>query len=103
MEDVRVIVIGAGFGGLGAAIRLREEGIDDVVVLGRAGDLRGTGRGRSAPPARGGRARAGRAAAAARPRLLLAPVPPPPPPCVPSFVPPPAGDPGLPRARRRRL
>lgn len=31
---VSIAIIGSGFGGLGAAIRLRQEGIDDFVVLG---------------------------------------------------------------------
>src|SRR3712207_9551844 len=42
MEDVHVAIIGAGFGGLGAAIRLREEGFDDLVVLERNEDAGGT-------------------------------------------------------------
>ena len=35
-EHVRVAVIGSGFGGLGAAVRLRREGVTDFVVLERA-------------------------------------------------------------------
>ena len=42
--DHRVIVIGAGFAGLGAAIRLKQAGIDDFVVLDRADDIGGTWR-----------------------------------------------------------
>jgi cation diffusion facilitator CzcD-associated flavoprotein CzcO len=42
VHDARVIIVGAGFGGLGAAIRLREAGIGDVVVLERAPELGGT-------------------------------------------------------------
>ena len=42
MKEVRVAIVGAGFGGLGAAIRLREAGIDDVVVLERREDVGGT-------------------------------------------------------------
>jgi cation diffusion facilitator CzcD-associated flavoprotein CzcO len=42
MEDVHVAIIGAGFGGLGAAIRLREEGFDDLVVLERNESVGGT-------------------------------------------------------------
>src|SRR3954452_12382379 len=49
METARVVVIGAGFGGLGAAIRLREAGVDDVVVLERASDLGGTWRANTYP------------------------------------------------------
>jgi cation diffusion facilitator CzcD-associated flavoprotein CzcO len=41
---VRVAVIGSGFGGLGAAIRLRQRGIEDFVVLERAATLGGTWR-----------------------------------------------------------
>ena len=41
---VRVAVIGAGFGGLGAAIRLRRAGYTDFVVLERAGTVGGTWR-----------------------------------------------------------
>lgn len=43
-EHVRVAVIGSGFGGLGAAVRLRREGITDFVVLERAGSVGGTWR-----------------------------------------------------------
>src|SRR5439155_24951558 len=38
----RVAIVGAGFGGLGAAVRLRQAGIDDVVVLERRDDVGGT-------------------------------------------------------------
>jgi cation diffusion facilitator CzcD-associated flavoprotein CzcO len=41
---VRVAVIGSGFGGLGAAIRLRREGVEDFVVLERAGSVGGAWR-----------------------------------------------------------
>jgi cation diffusion facilitator CzcD-associated flavoprotein CzcO len=44
MTSVRVVVVGTGFSGLGAAIRLKEAGIDDFVVLERADDLGGTWR-----------------------------------------------------------
>ena len=44
MEDVRVAIIGTGFGGLGAAIRLREAGIEDMVVLERDHEVGGTWR-----------------------------------------------------------
>ncbi len=49
LRHVRVAIIGAGFGGLGAAIRLKQRGIDDFVVLERAGDLGGTWRDNSYP------------------------------------------------------
>ncbi len=40
--EVEVAVVGAGFGGLGMAIRLKQEGIEDFVVLERAPDVGGT-------------------------------------------------------------
>ncbi|MFB8030324.1 flavin-containing monooxygenase [Streptomyces sp. NPDC056465] len=48
-EHVRVAVIGSGFGGLGAAVRLRREGITDFLVLERAGAVGGTWRDNSYP------------------------------------------------------
>ncbi|WP_327268618.1 NAD(P)/FAD-dependent oxidoreductase [Streptomyces sp. NBC_01218] len=48
-EHVRVAVIGSGFGGLGAAVRLRREGITDFVVLERAGSVGGTWRDNTYP------------------------------------------------------
>ena len=47
----RVIVIGAGFGGLGAVRALREQGIDDVVVLERADEVGGVWRDNTYPGA----------------------------------------------------
>jgi cation diffusion facilitator CzcD-associated flavoprotein CzcO len=41
-REVRVAIVGAGFGGLGAAVRLRESGEQDFVVLERAQELGGT-------------------------------------------------------------
>ncbi|WP_020659218.1 flavin-containing monooxygenase [Amycolatopsis benzoatilytica] len=41
-QHVRVAIIGAGFGGLGTAIRLQQEGIGDFVVLERAHEVGGT-------------------------------------------------------------
>jgi len=49
VQHVRVAVIGSGFGGLGAAVRLRAEGITDFVVLERAGSVGGTWRDNSYP------------------------------------------------------
>ncbi|WP_329403407.1 NAD(P)/FAD-dependent oxidoreductase [Streptomyces melanogenes] len=43
-RDVRVVVVGAGFSGIGAAIRLRQAGFRDVVVLEKAPQLGGTWR-----------------------------------------------------------
>ena len=43
-ERVDVLIVGAGFGGLGTAIRLKQAGIDDFVVLDRAEDIGGTWR-----------------------------------------------------------
>ncbi|WP_263169164.1 flavin-containing monooxygenase [Streptomyces sp. SCSIO ZS0520] len=48
-EHVRVAVIGSGFGGLGAAVRLRREGITDFVILERASGVGGTWRDNSYP------------------------------------------------------
>jgi cation diffusion facilitator CzcD-associated flavoprotein CzcO len=41
-HKVRVAIVGAGFGGLGMAIRLRRAGIDDFVVFERDEDVGGT-------------------------------------------------------------
>ncbi|MEE9098677.1 NAD(P)/FAD-dependent oxidoreductase [Pseudomonas nitroreducens] len=38
---VRVLIIGAGFAGLGLAIRLKQAGIDDFLILEKAGDVGG--------------------------------------------------------------
>ncbi|WP_407285622.1 flavin-containing monooxygenase [Streptomyces sp. BP-8] len=48
-EHARVAVIGSGFGGLGAAVRLRREGITDFVVLERSGSVGGTWRDNAYP------------------------------------------------------
>ncbi|MDX6681015.1 MAG: hypothetical protein QOG94_1054 [Solirubrobacteraceae bacterium] len=40
--SVRIAIVGAGFAGIGMAIRLREAGIEDFVVLERADDVGGT-------------------------------------------------------------
>jgi len=49
LRHVRVAVVGAGFAGIGMAIRLRRAGIDDFVVLERAPDLGGTWRDNTYP------------------------------------------------------
>ncbi|MEU5401032.1 NAD(P)/FAD-dependent oxidoreductase [Streptomyces sp. NPDC005963] len=43
-QHVRVAIVGSGFAGLGAAVRLRREGITDFVVLERAESVGGTWR-----------------------------------------------------------
>jgi len=49
VRHVRVAVIGAGFGGLGAGVRLREAGLTDFVILERAGSVGGTWRDNTYP------------------------------------------------------
>ncbi|HSU15486.1 NAD(P)/FAD-dependent oxidoreductase [Longimicrobium sp.] len=46
---VRVAIVGSGFGGLGAAIRLKQEGITDFVLLEPARDVGGTWRDNTYP------------------------------------------------------
>src|SRR6266540_5376754 len=46
---LHVAIVGSGFGGLNAAIRLRQEDIDDFLVFERAGDVGGTWRDNSYP------------------------------------------------------
>jgi cation diffusion facilitator CzcD-associated flavoprotein CzcO len=41
-RDVKVLIVGAGFGGIAAAIELRRHGFSDVTILERAPDLGGT-------------------------------------------------------------
>jgi cation diffusion facilitator CzcD-associated flavoprotein CzcO len=48
-EHHRIAIIGAGFSGLGMAIRLRQEGIDDFVVIERASEIGGTWRDNTYP------------------------------------------------------
>ncbi|MCL2770530.1 MAG: NAD(P)/FAD-dependent oxidoreductase [Solirubrobacterales bacterium] len=45
----RVVIVGAGFSGLGAAIRLKRDGVEDFVILERADDLGGTWRDNTYP------------------------------------------------------
>ncbi|MFF2557004.1 flavin-containing monooxygenase [Nocardia sp. NPDC058058] len=42
VEHTPIAIVGAGFGGIGLAIKLREAGFEDLVVLERADDLGGT-------------------------------------------------------------
>src|SRR3546814_2603610 len=44
-----VVIIGAGLGGIGVAIELREAGIEDFVLLERAADIGGTWRDNTYP------------------------------------------------------
>jgi cation diffusion facilitator CzcD-associated flavoprotein CzcO len=48
-QEVRVAIVGSGFSGLGMAIRLRQAGIEDFVVLERADEIGGTWRDNSYP------------------------------------------------------
>jgi cation diffusion facilitator CzcD-associated flavoprotein CzcO len=48
---VRVLVVGAGFAGLGAAIKLAEAGIDDYLVIDKGDDVGGTWRDNTYPGA----------------------------------------------------
>src|SRR5918997_4477571 len=41
-HEVGIAIVGAGFGGLGTAIRLKQQGVEDFVVLERAADVGGT-------------------------------------------------------------
>ncbi len=50
-KRLRVVVVGAGFGGIAAAIELRRQGIADVTILERAGGLGGTWRHNTYPGA----------------------------------------------------
>ncbi|WP_216215177.1 flavin-containing monooxygenase [Amycolatopsis aidingensis] len=47
--DYQVVVVGAGFGGLGAGIALRRAGIEDFLIIERAGDIGGTWRDNTYP------------------------------------------------------
>ncbi|HEV7762404.1 MAG TPA: NAD(P)/FAD-dependent oxidoreductase, partial [Acidimicrobiales bacterium] len=49
VPEFRVVIIGTGFAGLGTAIRLRQSGIHDFVVLERADEVGGTWRDNSYP------------------------------------------------------
>jgi len=48
-EHVRIAIVGAGFSGLGLAIRLKQQSIDDFVVLERATEVGGTWRDNTYP------------------------------------------------------
>jgi cation diffusion facilitator CzcD-associated flavoprotein CzcO len=51
-REVSFLIIGAGFGGLGAAIKLRQAGYTDLVILERADDVGGTWRDNTYPGCR---------------------------------------------------
>ena len=51
VRRVRVPIVGTGFSGLGMAIRLQQDGIEDYVVLERADDVGGTWRDNTYPGA----------------------------------------------------
>jgi cation diffusion facilitator CzcD-associated flavoprotein CzcO len=42
MTSPQILIVGAGFGGIAAAIELRRHGLDDIVILEAASDLGGT-------------------------------------------------------------
>lgn len=49
MHDIDIAIIGSGFGGLGAAIRLRQKGFTDFLVFEKAGEIGGTWRDNTYP------------------------------------------------------
>src|SRR5919201_5547561 len=48
-EHVDIAIVGSGFAGIGAAVRLQQAGFADYVVLERASDVGGTWRDNSYP------------------------------------------------------
>ena len=44
MQHIDVVIVGAGFGGLGAAIRLRDSGVESLLILERGTEVGGTWR-----------------------------------------------------------
>ncbi|GAC1323883.1 MAG: hypothetical protein NVSMB13_04440 [Mycobacteriales bacterium] len=48
-SNVRVAVVGGGFSGIGTAVRLKQQGIEDFVLLERAGSVGGTWRDNTYP------------------------------------------------------
>ena len=49
MQHVRVAIVGSGFSGIGAAIRLKQSSVEDFVVFERANEVGGTWRDNSYP------------------------------------------------------
>lgn len=48
-QHIRIAIIGSGFGGLGTAIRLKQQGVEDFIVLERAEDVGGVWRDNNYP------------------------------------------------------
>src|SRR5690349_17601836 len=48
-RHARVAILGTGFSGLGMAIRLKQQGLEDFVVIERAADIGGTWRDNTYP------------------------------------------------------
>ncbi|HEY0905280.1 MAG TPA: NAD(P)/FAD-dependent oxidoreductase [Marmoricola sp.] len=51
MNSPRIVIIGAGFGGLGTAIELKRHGFTDITILEKAGDIGGVWRDNTYPGA----------------------------------------------------
>ncbi|MEP6568885.1 MAG: NAD(P)/FAD-dependent oxidoreductase [Acidobacteriota bacterium] len=49
MQKVQIAIIGSGFGGIGVAIRLKQEGIEDFIIFERADDVGGVWRDNTYP------------------------------------------------------
>src|SRR5258708_22155300 len=50
-SSYRVVIVGAGFGGIGMALALQRAGIDDYLIVDGGDELRGTWRGNTHPGA----------------------------------------------------
>ena len=42
VQRSKILIVGSGFGGLGMAIRLKQQGIDDFKIIERATEVGGT-------------------------------------------------------------
>ena len=49
MENVQIAIIGSGFGGIGTAIRLKQEGFEEFIIFERADDVGGVWRDNTYP------------------------------------------------------